>query len=183
MIQNAIHPSAAPSALTQPPALIDILAYTPLWAWAVLVILLAVGFRRMRDQTTSPIRMLLFPAVMAGLTATGLTHLGLAAMPAALAGLAAGLLAGWFRDGKGATRRLADGRVWIRGDVLAPVQMLAVFAVHYVINAAAALDPALVAGARFQMTAAALTGFLAALFIGRSAARLRHWWRAAPLPS
>ncbi len=159
---------------------LSILTHTPFWVWGLLVLLIAIGIGRMRDQTITLTRMLIFPAVMALLSLSGLVHAGLTVLPALLAGLAAGGFVGWLREGNGSTRRLADGRIWLRGDWTAPILNAAVFAVHYVTSATAIIDPALAADSIFQITAAGLSSFFAALFIGRSAARLQRWRSQAP---
>src|SRR5689334_3679936 len=102
---------------TLPTFVLGVVTHTPLWVWAIFALVAFLGWQRTRDRTVTLWRMLLFPAVMIIVAATGFAHTGLgAALPAALLGLSGGGAAGWLMEREGATRRLPDGRLWLRGE-------------------------------------------------------------------
>lgn len=166
--------------MSHAPSLPSILVHTPLWVWAVLALLVALGLQRTRDRIVTIWRTLMLPAVMTVLALSGLVGGGVSTLPATLAGLAAGFFAGTRLEGEGSARRLPDGRLWLRGEWWSLAQILVIFALRYAINVIAVVDPALASAGLYRQMTALLSGFLAALFIGRSAARLRVYLAAAP---
>jgi hypothetical protein len=86
---------------------------------------------------------LLLPAVMI-LPAVGTwIGAGLALLPAIVVRLAMGGVAGWLTEREGATRRLADGRLWLRGERWSFAQIVLILGFHYSLAVAAAINPAL----------------------------------------
>ncbi len=165
----------------QAPSILDILANTPLWVWAVFLLLLTLGLQRIRDRSVTLWRLLLLPAAMALLGLSGLVGAGVAAVPAILVGFAAGGVGGWLMERDGATRRLPDGKVWVRGEWWSFVQILAVFAFRYVITVVSMVNPALHANPTWHLATMFVSATLTALFIGRVAARLRVYFRSTPI--
>ena len=98
------------------PSIFDVLTHTPIWVWAIFLFILAMGYQRTRDRVLPLWRLLLLPAIMALLAISGLAGAGLASLPAILVGIAVGGVSGWLLEREGATRRLPDGRVWLRGE-------------------------------------------------------------------
>src|SRR5579862_1096383 len=124
--------------------ILDVVGHTPLWVWAAFAFIAFMGWQRTRDRTVTLWRFLLFPAVMIVIAASGFAHAALGiALPAILVGLAVGGVAGWLLERDGATRRLPNGRLWLRGEWWSLVQVLAIFGFRYATNVAATVDPAL----------------------------------------
>ena len=88
--------------------------------------------------------------------------------------------AGWLLEPNGATRRLPDGRVWLRGEWWSLGQIVLVLIFRYVINVVAALDPALHVDLTWHLSTLFFSTALSGLFLGRAAARLRVYLAAAP---
>ena len=98
------------------------------------------------------------------------------ALPAILVGLAAGGIAGWLLEREGATRRLPDGRLWLRGEWWSLVQVLAIFGFRYATVVAATVNPALGADMVWQIATTLVSSTLSAMVLGRTLARLRVYF-------
>ncbi len=155
-----------------------IVAHTPVWVWAVLLLVLYLGFQRTRDRTTSIGRLLLLPGVMAILALSNLVSADWSAAPAIAVGIAVGVVGGFLLEREGATRRLPDGRVWLRGEWASMLQVLVVFAVRYASAVVAAVNPDLAASPSWHLGTAFVSAGLAALFVARTTARLRAYYAA-----
>jgi hypothetical protein len=160
------------------PSLLDIVIHTPAWVWIAFALVLYIGYGRTRDRSVSLGRLLLLPAIMTVLVLSGLIGMGLAALPAILAGLIVGGAIGVLLERPGATRRLPDGKVWLRGEWTSLVQIALVFAFRYGTSVVAAVDRQLAANPTWQQGVAFGSALFAALFVGRAAARLRVYFTA-----
>jgi hypothetical protein len=160
------------------PSLFDIVGHTPIWVWVVLVLVVSLGLQRISDRVVPLWRLLLLPAIMAIYALSGLAGAGIDAVPAVLVGLATGGVAGWLMERDGATRPLPGGRVWLRGEWASLLQVLAVFVFRYASAVIAATDPALAADGAYRLVSVCVSSLLAALFVGRTAARLRSFLHA-----
>ena len=105
-----------------------VVIHTPIWVWVLYALLLFLGFQRTRDSTVSLLRVLILPLVVTGLAISSFIIAGPNALPGMLLGLAVGGTAGWLLEPQDATRRLADGRVWLRGEWWSLVQIVVVLA-------------------------------------------------------
>ena len=76
--------------------------------------------------------------------------------------------------------RLPDGRLWLRGEWLSLAQIVLVLIFRYVINVVAAMDPVLNANPTWHFSSLLISAALSGLFLGRTAARLRVYFAAAP---
>jgi hypothetical protein len=154
-----------------------IVIHTPIWVWPLYALLLFLGFQRTRDSTVSLWRMLILPLVVALLAVSNLIGAGLGALPTALLGLAIGSVAGWLLERDGATRRLPDGKLWLRGEWWSFAQIGLVLVFRYVTSVASAMDPVLNADSTWHLSTVFISTALSAVFLGRTAARLRVYWR------
>lgn len=155
------------------PIIITIVAHTPLWVWPLYALLLFLGFQRTRDSTLPLWRVLVLPAVVTLLAVISFVSSGLSTLPATLIGFAVGGTAGWLLERKGSTRRLPDGRLWLRGEWWSFSQLLLVLVFRYASAVASAMDPVLNANPIWHWTLSLVSATLSALFLGRTAARLR----------
>ena len=161
--------------MNSPLALSQIVTHTPLWVWLVLLLVVFLGLQRTRDREVGLGRLLLLPLVMIVLALSGLASAPVASLPAFIVGAVAGGVGGWLLERPGATRRLPDGRIWLRGEWISLVQILAVFLFRYATGVIAATNPALALEPVYSMVTLCVTGALAGLFGGRTAARLRAY--------
>lgn len=157
-----------------------VVIHTPIWVWALYALLLFLGFQRTRDSTVSLLRMLILPLVITLLAISSFIGAGPSALPATLLGLVIGSTAGWQLERDGATRRLPDGRLWLRGEWWSFVQLVLVLIFRYVTNVVAAMNPALHADLTWHFSTLFVSAALSALFLGRTSARLRVYLRPHP---
>jgi hypothetical protein len=157
-----------------------IVVHTPLWVWALYALLLFLGFQRTRDSAVPLWRVLILPIVVSLLAISSFLGAGPGAVPAMLVGLAIGGAAGWRLERDGATRRLPDGRLWLRGEWWTFAQIVVVLIFRYVINVVPAVAPRLNANPTWHVGTLFLAAALSAVFLGRTAARLRAYFAAAP---
>ncbi len=154
-------------------------SHTPLYVWAILAGLVALGMKMRHDRVVTLRRLAIMPLVMLGLSLNGVAGaLGMRALPLAawLAGVVIGAVLGWYRvDGAGIATvparadTSAAAAVVQRGSWWPLVLMLAIFAVKYVLGATAVARPALLADPACAAVAAILLGLFSGLFAGRSA--------------
>lgn len=156
-----------------------IVIHTPIWVWALYALLLFLGFQRTRDSSVALWRMLTLPLIVTLLAIFSFIVAGLGALPTMLLGLLVGSAAGWQLERKGATRRLPDGKVWLRGDWWSFTLIVLVLAFRYVINVVAAVAPALNADPTWHFSSLLISAALSGLFLGRTAARLRVYLATA----
>lgn len=151
--------------------------HTPIWVWALYALLLFLGVQRIRDSTVSLFRMLILPLVVAVLAISSFIGAGPSALPAILLGLVIGGTAGWQLEREGATRRLPDGRLWLRGEWRSFGQLVLILIFRYVINVVQAMNPVLNADPIWHFGTILVSAALSASFLGRTVARLRVYFR------
>lgn len=162
------------------PSLIDILVHTPLWVWALFAFVLYIGWQRTRDRVVPLWRLLLLPGVLAIVSVSGWFGAGSDGLPAIGAGVVLGAGIGWLLERPGATRRLSDNRVWLRGDWWSLLQIALILALRYATAIVPIADPALAGNGGWHLTTLFLSSGLTALFVGRAAARLRTYFTSSP---
>jgi hypothetical protein len=152
-----------------------ILANTPLWAWALLFVVVLMGLRRTRDRIVTAPRLVLMPLIILGLAVSNLataaaTGIG---MTGAVIGLLAGIAAGVAIEGRAGAERVGQGVLLIKGEWVSFVVVLAIFLVRYASIVVSTVDPVLAAGDTYHFVTALLSGFFAALTLARTGLRLR----------
>ena len=160
--------------------ILAILTHTPVWVWALFAFVLFMGYQRTRDRTVQLWRMLLFPVVMIVLAVSGMIGAGLNALPAIVVGLIIGGVSGWLLERDGATRRLPDGRLWLRGEWWSFVQIVLIIGFRYLAAVIAAMNPSLAADPVFHLGTMLVSSLLSAMILGRTLARLRVYFTSAP---
>ncbi|MGV8951905.1 MAG: hypothetical protein ACOH2M_12430 [Cypionkella sp.] len=158
---------------------ITVLAHTPLWVWPLYALLLFLGFQRTRDSIIPLWRMLILPIVVTLLAILSVVLAGSSALPALLLGLIVGGPIGWLIDRKGNTRRLSDGTLWLRGEWLTMVQIVLVLVFRYATSVTAGLHPSLLSNLTWRLSTVFIATILSAMFLGRTAARLRIYFAGA----
>lgn len=157
------------------PSLADIVTHTPFWVWGVLLLVLFLGLQRTQDRTVSLPRLLFFPVVLGLYAMSGLASATIEMLPAVIVGAVAGGVGGWLLEPQGATRRLPDGRIFVRGEWISLIQVLVIFGVRYTTGVIAATAPALAVDPSYRMVTLSVTAALTGLLLGRTVARLRAY--------
>lgn len=151
--------------------MLDILRYTPLWVWGLLVFLVALGAAQLRTRRLSRARLVLLPAVLLALglfsTATSF-RVPLAALAAWAAALALGALAGWRLLRPDASWDPATRTLLLPGSVLPLALILAIFTLRYAGSVALVMHPDWRASLTVALPMSATFGALSGLFMGRA---------------
>lgn len=156
-----------------------IVIHTPIWVWALYGLLLFLGLQRTRDSVVPLWRVLILPAVVTVLAISSFIGGGPGALPAMLPGLVVGGPAGWLLERRGATRRLPGGTLWLRGEWWTFAQIVVVLVFRYATNVVAAMYPVLNADLAWHAGTLFVSAVLSALFLGRTAVRLRVYFAGA----
>jgi hypothetical protein len=160
-----------------------VVIHTPIWVWPLYGLLLFLGLQRTCDSTVSLPRLLILPLVVALLAILSFVFAGPGALPAALLGLVIGGTVGWRLEPSNATRRLPDGKLWLRGEWWTFAQIVLVLTSRYATNVVGAVDPALGADLGWGAGTLLLSSALSAVFLGRTFKRLRLYFAAAAAPA
>jgi hypothetical protein len=158
------------------PTAMAIVVNTPLWVWPLLLYVLYVGWTRTRDRVVAPSRLLVMPAVIAGLALCNLVSLD--PSPAMLLGFAGGMAAGALAGRAVGRRRIAEplggGMLRIKGDWMPLLLVMGIFAIRYARGVVMAIDPALAGDPGFLLAGVTLSGLFAAMMIARAISTLPH---------
>ena len=152
-----------------------IVSHTPIWVWPLYALLLFLGNQRTRDSVVPLWRMMILPVIIAVLTVISFTSAAPAALPAMVLGLVVGGTGGWQLEDKGASARLPDGRIWLRGEWMSFAQLVAVLVFRHASAVVTATYPRLGPTPTWQLGIAFTSAALSAMFLGRAAARLRDY--------
>lgn len=158
----------------------QIIIHTPIWVWPLYAGLLFLGFQSTHDRTLPLLRMLILPLVLALLAISSFIGNGMSALPAMLLGLVIGGTLGWRLERDGATRRLPNGALWLRGEWGPFAQIVLILVFRYASSIVSAINPVLNADPSWHSSTLFISTALSALFLGRTAARLRVYFAAAP---
>jgi hypothetical protein len=162
------------------PSILDILTHTPVWVWALFAFILYMGYQRTKDRIVSLWRILLLPGIMALVSVSGWINAGVASLPAIAVGLVVGGTAGWLLERQGATRRLENNKLWLRGEWWSLVQIVLIIGFRYTMAIMPFLNPSFAADPTWHLASMFISSLLSALFVGRVAARLRVFFTSAP---
>jgi uncharacterized protein DUF6622 len=160
--------------------IVTVIVHTPLWVWPLYVLLLFLGVQRTRDSAVALWRVLPLPLVVTLLAIVSLIVAGLGALPAILAGLVIGGAIGWQLEPRGDTHRLPDSKIWLRGEWWTFALIVVILVFRYAINVAPVLNPALYPDPVWHFGTLFLSAALSGVFLGRTAVRLRVYFRAVP---
>ena len=161
--------------------LIAILLHTPLWVWALLTALVALGLWQRRARRVRPARLLVLPMAMLALGLWSMAP-GFVAQPG-LGALWLLALLGAARWGRSlappaGTRWLpAQGVLALPGSWLPLALILSIFSLRYATGVALALQPAWRNMWQVQLPLALLFGTLSGVFLGRA---LGQWALTRP---
>ena len=159
--------------------LLQILAHTPKWVFALFALLLWLGARQLLAGTVGLARLTIMPIAMGVLSLHGVLS-AFGGTPMALAGWAAAAVAAALvvlqRPLPATTRYdAATRRFHVAGSAVPLALMMGIFFTKYVVGVQLAMEPALATHLGFALPVATLYGAFAGIF----AARALRMWRLA----
>lgn len=152
----------------------QVIKNTPVWVWAILATLVALGVRQLRERTVKRYTVLIAPAVfmVIGIIGGGRGGLGFAVW--AIAFLVVAAFTHFVLRPTSGARYEADGdRIVTPGSVIPMLLMLSIFVLNYAINVALAIHPEHRAELAWQIGPALIMGVLSGAFAGRAATLFR----------
>ena len=158
-----------------------VLSHTPLWVWALLAALVALGLLQARDHVLTRARVLAQPLALGALSLYGVSGVfGLHTLPLGgwLAGLALGAALARPLHLPGRVQALPDGRFSVGGSWAPLGLLMLIFWLRYAVAVALAMVPALAGQRGFVLAASLLYGLASGLFGARAWRVLQH--RPAP---
>ena len=152
--------------------LIAIVRHTPVWVWALLGALVALGLWQTRARTMSLVRVTVLPVVLVALSLGGVLS-AFGHFPVALGGWTAGVgaalaLARHAVAVRGAAWSANTRQLQVPGSWLPLALMVGLFAIKYVANVQLAMHPALAADAVFSGLCSLAYGGFSGLFVARA---------------
>jgi len=152
--------------------IIAILQHTPLWVWALLTGLVALGLIQARDLEISLVRVTILPLVLISLSFSGVLS-AFGVFPVALGGWLAGVgvalaIGRQFMVSRGARWSPESGRLHVPGSWLPLVLILALFSIKYMAGVMLAMTPALAHDAVFAGLCGLGYGAFSGLFLARA---------------
>lgn len=162
---------------------IEVVARTPYWVWALFAFLLFIGIRGLKPTTASFARLAILPVVflawgLSGFATTyGLRPVGITVWIAALAvGAGIGLLVARSIEIHSDKER---GLISLPGTAVNLVLILIIFATKYTLGALAGMRPEITGELLYMATDVGVSGLLTGMFAGRLLGLWRKY-RAAP---
>jgi hypothetical protein len=147
----------------------QVLAGTPKWVWLVLLALIVLGARQLRDRVVPSWTVLIAPIVFMVIGVVGSRRSGLAlATWAAVACVACALAWRFLPRAKGARFDAETKRLYLPGGVSAGAWMIVTFLVTYFINVLFAVYPQSAKETRMFVIASSIMGALMGAFFGRA---------------
>jgi len=169
--------------MNHPSFIVTVLSRTPVWVWALLALLVALGARQLSTQVVSRTRVAALPVALGMLSLWGAGS-SFGVRPQVLGpwllGVGAGLMLNRPLRLPRRVRALPDGRFEIGGSVVPLALMMAVFSTRYAVNVALAVAPGLATEPSFAAAAGLLYGLPFGLLAARAAQVLGTAPRALP---
>jgi hypothetical protein len=163
-IRTSRHPAMTPFALS-------VLSHTPVWVWALLALLVALGLQQMRAQIVTRRRLLALPAGLAIYSLIGLlqTFGGHASsLLPWLAGAALGFALNRLWKLPRQVQALPDGRFRLGGSALPLTLFMVIFLLRYVLAVALNIEPDLAHAQTLVLPACLLMGLSVGLLAARA---------------
>ncbi len=161
----------------------SVFSHTPVWVWAVLGALGALGLQQARNHVLSRSRVLIQPLALSALSLFGASS-AFGLHPVAQGGWLVGLLLGAaLNQTLGLPRQvqvLADGRFAIGGSWVPMALLMLIFWLRYIVAVALVITPSLAGQTLFAAAACALYGAASGLFGARAWRVLRQAASGAP---
>jgi len=152
--------------------LISIIQHTPVWVWALLCALVALGLSQTRPREMSMLRVQTVPLLLIALSSSGVLS-AFGHLPVALGGWAAGFGAAlaFARNAvtaRGATWSSSTATLRVPGSWLPLSLMMGLFGIKYFAGISLAMNPALASNAAFAGWCSLAYGSISGLFLARA---------------
>lgn len=161
----------------------QIVLHTPWFVWGILALCLVMGFKQLRDQRQSRLRLMAVPAIWTAFGLWGVASaFGLQASMLAAWALGLGLVVVTLRQipwPRGASFDEGNGLFHVPGSWGPMAMIMGIFMAKYLVGVSLAMVPQLAQATAFGLGVSALYGALSGLFIARSLSILRHGGGAA----
>ncbi len=162
---------------------IETVARTPIWVWALFAFLLFIGIRALKPTTASFARLAILPVVFLAWGLSGFaTNYGLRPVGIAvwLAALVVGAGIGWLLARMIEIRADKEhGLIRLPGTAVNLVLILIIFATKYTLGVLAGIRPSITGELLYMATDVGVSGLLTGMFAGRLLGLWRKY-RAAP---
>ena len=163
--------------------IVQILAHTPWWVFAIFALLIYRAVRATRPNVTSLWRMAVIPGILTLWSLAGLaerTAPDTRALLAWIVSLAVGAAIGWLMlRGVAVRADHARGLVWRPGDWSYPPLVLAIFVVKYAFGYMSAVEPSRLLDPGFRLAEIMTSGVITGVFVGKFTLCMLKY-RAAP---
>ncbi len=152
----------------------EILRQTPLWVWAILIALLALGLSQCRDRVVKPYTVMIAPMVFLVIGALASARAGSTFVVWAISLLCVTAIAGRiFPLPAGARFATETGRLHLPGSVIPLFSMMAIFLINYVINVLFAMFPEIAQRDALRFGVAIVLAWITGAYLGRAIRLLR----------
>ena len=163
--------------------LLQILTRTPIWAFALLALLLALGYSQTRTRTISLKRLTIIPLAMTGLSVYGVVSAFHGSGPSLMAWGITSLIALTVLMqtplAQGTAYNAATQQFTIPGSWVPMALFMGLFFTKYAVGVSLGMQPALANNHSFALPVSALYGAFSGVFLARSA----KLWRIALKPT
>jgi hypothetical protein len=168
-----LHPTKSGSLMSLK-LITEILRQTPLWAWAILIALLAVGLSQCRDRVVKPFRVMIAPLVFLVIGALASARAGttFAVWAVALA-IVTAIAARSFPIPAGSRYVPSEGKLHLPGSVIPLTSMMAIFLINYAINVIFAMFPEVARRDDVRFGVAIVLACITGVYLGRAIRLLR----------
>jgi hypothetical protein len=152
----------------------EILRQTPLWVWAILLALLAVGLSQCRDRVVKPFTVMIAPLVFLVIGALASARAGttLAVWAVALA-IVTAIAARSFPIPAGSRFDSNTSTLHLPGSAIPLLSMMTIFLINYVINVLFMMFPEVARRDDVRFGVAIVLACITGVYIGRAIRLLR----------
>ena len=157
--------------------LIEIVAHTPKWVFAVFVLLMWLGWSQATTRQMKLRRAVLLPLVMVAFAAWGIVAAFPNSVQALLVWAVVGLGMGYLVQTRplptGTSFNAATQRLTVPGSWIPMIAILGIFLTKYAVGATLATNPAIANDDQFAIGVSALYGVFSGFFGGNAVRRVR----------
>jgi hypothetical protein len=152
----------------------EILRQTPLWAWAILIALLAVGLSQCRDRVVKPFTVMMAPLIFLVIGALASARAGTTfAVWAVMLVIVATMTARRFPIPAGSRCDSNTGKLNLPGSVIPLLSMMTIFLINYVINVIFVMFPEVARRDDVRYGVAIVLACITGAYMGRAIRLLR----------
>lgn len=152
----------------------EILSRTPVWVWAILIALLAIGLSQCRNRVVKPFTVMIAPLVFLVIGALASARAGTTfAVWAVMLVIVTAMAARSFPIPAGSRFDSNTSKLNLPGSVIPLFSMMTIFLINYVINVVFAMFPDLARRNDVRFTVAIVLACITGAYLGRAIRLLR----------